>query len=105
MVVDGGGGEGLVDLASTEGSLLRGVGVSPTLELQVDAGAFGEVGDRFGEVEGLELHNELDGVAAPLAVVGKPILVRNVCEPVVVISTTVVGPSDADSTSWTIDQK
>ncbi len=45
-------------------------GVSPTLELQFDAGALGEVGDGFGEVEGLEVHDELDGVAASLAVMG-----------------------------------
>src|ERR671917_91084 len=67
MVVDGGGGEGLIDRASSIGAFLRGLRVSPTLELQLDAGAFGEVGDGLGKVLGLEVHQELDGVAAPLA--------------------------------------
>src|ERR671917_2957574 len=67
MVVDGGGGEGLIDRASSTGAFLRGLRVSPTLEFQLDAGAFGEVGDGLGKVLGLEVHQELDGVAAPLA--------------------------------------
>ncbi len=50
MIVDGGGGEGLVDSTSTEVTFPCRVRVSPALELQVYAGAFGEVGDRFGEV-------------------------------------------------------
>ncbi len=67
MVVDGGGGEGFVDLSSPQRTLPRCVRISPTLELQIYAGSFGEVGDRFGEVEGLEVHDELDGVPAHLA--------------------------------------
>ena len=39
----------------------------PAFELQFDAGSFGEVGDRFSEVEGLEVHDELDSVPASLA--------------------------------------
>jgi hypothetical protein len=66
VIIDGGGGECLVDRTPAEGTFSRGALVSPALELQVHAGAFGEVGDGVGEVEGLEIHDELDGVAAPL---------------------------------------
>ena len=67
MVVDGGCSERLVDLASPHAALPCGVGISPTLELQIHAGAFGYIGDCLGEVEGLQFHYELDGVPAALA--------------------------------------
>ena len=67
MIVDGGCSERLVDLASPHAALPCGVGISPTFELQINTRAFGEVGNRFGEVEGLQIHDELDGVPATLA--------------------------------------
>src|SRR5215203_5535736 len=70
MIVDGGGGEGLVDRTPTEGALPCCIGVSPTLELQLHAGAVGEVGDCFGELQRLQVHYQLDGIPASLAVVG-----------------------------------
>src|SRR5215210_3635223 len=62
VVVDGCGGEGLVDFTSTQGPFPRSVGVSPTFELQLHSGAVGEVGDRFRELQRLEVHDQLNGV-------------------------------------------
>src|SRR5215211_7998843 len=62
VVVDGCGGEGLVDRTSTQGPFPRSVGVSPAFELQLHAGAVGEVGDCFCELQRLEVHNQLDSV-------------------------------------------
>jgi hypothetical protein len=64
VIVDGGGGEGPMDSTSTERAFPYGAWVSPALELQVHTGAVGEVGDRFGEVQRLEIHDQLDGVSA-----------------------------------------
>src|SRR5215210_8628030 len=64
VVVDGCGGEGLVDFTSTQGPFPRSVGVSPTFELQLHSGAVGEVGDRFRELQRLEVHDQLDRVSA-----------------------------------------
>src|SRR5215210_4035645 len=50
VIVDGGGGESFVDRTSTESAFPCCAWVSPALELQLYAGAVGEVGDRFGEV-------------------------------------------------------
>ena len=67
VIVDGGGGEGLVDSTSTEVTFPGGAWVSRALELQVYAGAVGEVGDCFGELQRLEIHDQFDGVPAALA--------------------------------------
>ena len=64
VVVDGGGGEGLVDSTSSEVTFPCRVWVSPAFELQVYAGAICEVGDRFGELQRFEIHDEFDGVPA-----------------------------------------
>jgi hypothetical protein len=64
VIVGGGGGQGPVDRASTEVTFPRGARVSPAFKLQVYAESVGEVGDRFGEVQRLEIHYQLDGVPA-----------------------------------------
>ena len=67
MIVDSSGGEGFVDGTSTEVTFPCGGWVSPAFELQGHARAIGEVGDRFCEVQRLEIHNELDSVPASQA--------------------------------------
>jgi hypothetical protein len=67
VIVDGGGSEGPVDRTSTEVTFPGGAWVSRALELQVYAGAVGEVGDCFGELQRLEIHDQFDGVPAALA--------------------------------------
>jgi hypothetical protein len=69
VVVDGGGGEGLVDSTSSEVTFPCRVWVSPAFELQVYAGAICEVGDRFGELQRFEIHDEFDGVPTTLTAI------------------------------------
>jgi hypothetical protein len=53
MIVDGRCGECSVNSAAAEVSLLRGVWVTSALELEIDAGALGQVGDGIHERKGL----------------------------------------------------
>src|SRR5215217_2974242 len=67
MVVDGRSGERFVDVAAADVAISCGFGISPALELDLYAGALGQIGDGVDEGEGLQLAYELDGVAPPLA--------------------------------------
>src|SRR3954454_8547323 len=61
-----------MDLASPQATPSCCFGVSSALELQLDVGALREVGDCFCEVEGFEIHDELDSIPpllAPMTVV------------------------------------
>src|SRR5919107_2136602 len=70
VIVNGCGGEGPGSLNPPQGAVPGCVWVSPALELQVNTRALGDVRDRICEIEGLEIHNELDSVPSALAVVG-----------------------------------
>src|ERR687898_683412 len=69
VIVGGCGSQGFVGRAAVTSTFfcdpffLRGA----TLELQLDAGAFGQVRDRLDKGEGFELHHKLYGVPSFLA--------------------------------------
>jgi hypothetical protein len=65
MVVDGCSGERFMDVAAAEVAFSCGFWISSTLELDLYAGALGQVGDGIHEREGLQLAHELYGVASP----------------------------------------
>ena len=64
MIIDGCSGESPVDRSATIITLSGGFGVCDALELEIDAAAFGQVGDSVYERERLEIHDELDSITA-----------------------------------------
>jgi hypothetical protein len=67
MIVDGRCGECPVYGATAEVALPCGFGIASALEFEIDAGAFGQVGNGVHEGERFKIHDEFYGIAALFA--------------------------------------